>query len=76
MSRAELLRNAGIDSSNVAFAQEQARSNIDSLLPLVRDGYKVATINPSCSLMMRREYPTLIGTPEARELAAGIMDPH
>ena len=54
-----------LDGGDVAFAQKQARANIDSLLPLVREGYKVAAINPSCSLMMRRDYPTLIGTPEA-----------
>jgi glycerol-3-phosphate dehydrogenase subunit C len=65
-----------LDGGDVAFAQKQARSNIESLLPLVRDGYKVAAINPSCSLMMRRDYPTLIGTPEAHELAAAIVDPH
>jgi glycerol-3-phosphate dehydrogenase subunit C len=65
-----------LDGGDVAFAQKQARSNIESLLPLVRDGYKVAAINPSCSLMMRRDYPTLIGTPESHELAAAIVDPH
>jgi glycerol-3-phosphate dehydrogenase subunit C len=65
-----------VDCGDVAFAQKQARSNIDSLLPLVREGYKIAAINPSCSLMMRRDYPTLIGTPEAHELAAAIVDPH
>ena len=26
--------------------------------------------------MMRRDYPTLIGTPESHELAAAIVDPH
>ncbi|HEX4208850.1 MAG TPA: anaerobic glycerol-3-phosphate dehydrogenase subunit C [Candidatus Binataceae bacterium] len=65
-----------MDGGDVAFAQKQARANIESLLPLVREGYKVAAINPSCSLMMRRDYPTLIGTPEAHELAAAIVDPH
>jgi glycerol-3-phosphate dehydrogenase subunit C len=65
-----------LDGGNVNFAQEQARANISGLLPLVREGHKVVAINPSCSLMMRREYPSLIGTPEARELAAAIADPH
>jgi glycerol-3-phosphate dehydrogenase subunit C len=65
-----------LDGGDVAFAQQQARANIASLLPLVREGYKVAAINPSCSLMMRRDYPALIGTPEALELAAAITDPH
>jgi Fe-S oxidoreductase len=45
------------------------------LLPLARQGYKIAAINPTCSLTLRREYPTLVGTPEARELAAAVVDP-
>ncbi|MGA2411721.1 MAG: anaerobic glycerol-3-phosphate dehydrogenase subunit C, partial [Candidatus Binataceae bacterium] len=65
-----------LDGGDVAFAQKQARSNIAALLPLVREGYRIAAINPSCSLMMRRDYPTLVGTPEASELAAAITDPH
>jgi Fe-S oxidoreductase len=65
-----------LDGGDVAFAQRQARTNIASLLPSVREGYKVVAINPSCSLMMRRDYPVLIGTPEAQEFAAAIADPH
>ncbi len=64
-----------LDGGDVAFAQQQARSNVDSLLPLARQGYKIAAINPTCSMTLRREYPTLVGTPEARELAAAIVDP-
>jgi Fe-S oxidoreductase len=65
-----------LDGGDVAFAQTLARANIASLLPLVRQGYRVAAINPTCSLMMRKEYPDLVDTAEARELAAAIADPH
>jgi glycerol-3-phosphate dehydrogenase subunit C len=64
-----------LDGGDVAFAQQQARANVVVLLPLVRAGYKVAAINPTCSLTLRREYPTLVGTPEAQELANAVVDP-
>jgi glycerol-3-phosphate dehydrogenase subunit C len=65
-----------LDGGDVAFAQRLARANIASILPLVRRGYRVAAINPTCSLMMRKEYPDLVDTDEARELAAAVADPH
>lgn len=64
-----------LDGGDVEFAQKQARANLAALLPLARQGYRIAAINPTCSMTMRREYPTLLGTPEARELAAAVADP-
>jgi glycerol-3-phosphate dehydrogenase subunit C len=65
-----------IDAGDIAFAQKQARQNIDTLLPFVRSGYRVAAINPTCSMALRREYPNLVDTPEAREIARAAADPH
>lgn len=65
-----------LDGGDIGFAQKQARANVASMLPLVRQGYKVASINPTCSLTMRQEYPDLLGTDEARELAAAVVDTH
>lgn len=65
-----------LDGGDVEFARKQARRNVESMLPLVRRGYRIAAINPTCSLTMRREYPNLLDTPEARELAAAVADPH
>ncbi len=65
-----------LDSGNVEFAREQARANIASMLPMVREGYKVAVLNPSCSLTMRLEYPTLLSGDEVKEFSAAIMDIH
>jgi len=65
-----------LDSGDVEFAQEQARRNVASLLPLARQGYRVAAINPTCSLTIRAEYPNLLDTAEAHEVAKAVVDPH
>jgi glycerol-3-phosphate dehydrogenase subunit C len=65
-----------LDGGDVEFAQQQAHANVQSLLPVARAGYRIAAINPTCSMTMRREYPTLLGTPEAAEVAAAVVDPH
>jgi len=55
-----------------------ARANIKLLLPFVERGAKVIAINPTCSMMMRREHVTLL-EPEDRaaagRIAAAVMDP-
>jgi Fe-S oxidoreductase len=65
-----------LDGGDIAFAQRQARANVETMLPLVREGYRITAMNPSCSLMMRTEYPGLLGTAEAREVATAVADPH
>ena len=37
-----------------------ASANLKILLPFVERGAKVIAINPTCSMMMRREHPTLV----------------
>jgi glycerol-3-phosphate dehydrogenase subunit C len=55
-----------------------AKANLDLLMPWVDAGAKVLAINPTCSMMMRREYPELLEG-EDRERAqaarAAVMDP-
>ena len=65
-----------LDGGDVEFARKEARANIDSMLPLVREGYKIAAINPTCSLMMRAEYPNLLPGDEVKEFAAAVVDSH
>ena len=59
-----------------AFAQKQARANVDSMLPYVRRGYKIAAINPTCSMTMRREYPLMLAGEDVKEFAASVVDPN
>jgi Fe-S oxidoreductase len=65
-----------LDGGDVEFARRQARTNIESMLPLVRQGYQVAAVNPTCSLTMRSHYPALLAGAEVKEFAAAVVDQH
>lgn len=65
-----------LDGGDVAFAQKQARANVETLLPYVREGYKVAAINPTCSMTMKREYLDILDGEDVREFSAAVVDPH
>lgn len=65
-----------LDGGDVAFAQKQARANIDALLPYVRDGYKIAAINPTCSMTMKHEYRDILAGDDVREFSAAVVDVH
>jgi glycerol-3-phosphate dehydrogenase subunit C len=58
--------------------RRQAKVNLDVLMPYVEKGARVLVINPTCSMMMRREWPHLLeGEDRARagKLAPAVMDP-
>ncbi len=57
--------------------RRQAHRDLDLLTPYVELGAKVLVVNPTCSMMMRREWPHLLeGADRARaeKLAAAVMD--
>jgi Fe-S oxidoreductase len=66
------------ESGDIENLRAQAKVNLDKLLPYVERGAKVLAINPTCSMMLRREYRELV-KPEDREraerLAQSVMDP-
>ncbi|MBK8261552.1 MAG: 4Fe-4S dicluster domain-containing protein [Nannocystis sp.] len=56
----------------------QAHANLDALMPYVDAGAKVMAINPTCSMMLRREWPELLEGEDrerAARLAAAVVDP-
>lgn len=58
--------------------RERARHNLDILTPFVEQGAVVLAINPTCSMMMRREYAEILEGEDrerAKSLAAAIRDP-
>ncbi|MFM7281985.1 MAG: heterodisulfide reductase-related iron-sulfur binding cluster [Planctomycetia bacterium] len=58
--------------------RKQASANLDTLMPFVDAGAKVLAINPTCSMVMRREYPELLEGEDrerAKRLSAAIQDP-
>ena len=58
--------------------RRQAANNLEILEPFVARGAKILAINPTCGMMMRREYPELLPRAQrqaAKALAAAVMDP-
>ena len=66
------------ESGDLDALRERATTNLDRLEPHVAAGKMVLAINPTCSMMLRREYPELVA-PEDREraqrLAEAVCDP-
>jgi len=55
----------------------RARVNLSKLLPHVEAGAKVLVINPTCGMMLRREYPELVAEADradARRVAEAVRD--
>jgi len=66
------------EHGDIETLRKNAAHNIETLMPYVAAGAKVLAINPTCSMMMRREYLELL--PEelrdkAAKLAEAIADP-
>ena len=65
------------EQGDLASLRAQARRDLDLLIPFVEKGAKVLVVNPTCSMMMRREWPHLLDGPDrARSelLAPAVMD--
>jgi Fe-S oxidoreductase len=66
------------ETGDLDTVRKQAANNLKILKPFVDAGAKVVAINPTCAMMMRREYPELLPEalrPEARKLAELVRDP-
>jgi glycerol-3-phosphate dehydrogenase subunit C len=58
-----------LDAGDIDLARRKAKLNVTALAPWVERGYRIAVINPTCSLMMREELPVLLDDPADRSLA-------
>jgi glycerol-3-phosphate dehydrogenase subunit C len=63
-----------LDGGDIAAAQAKARTNVASLLRHVEHGLKVVSLQPTCGYMVRKEWPELLGTEEARKVAGATID--
>jgi glycerol-3-phosphate dehydrogenase subunit C len=63
-----------LDGGDIDAARAKARANVEALVAEVRQGRKVVSIQPTCGYMIRKEWPELLGTAEAREVAAATVD--
>jgi glycerol-3-phosphate dehydrogenase subunit C len=53
---------------------KKAEFNVNALKPWVQRGYDVVVPSPSCSLMLKREYPHLLPTEDCRLVAERTFD--
>ena len=66
------------EQGRIEQVRKQAATNLDLLLPYVDAGAKILAINPTCSMMLRRELPRLVDPArreDAERIAAAVMDP-
>ena len=66
------------EAGNLEALRENARANLDRLERHVTAGAKVVAINPTCSMMLRKEYPELLEGADrvrAQALAEQVRDP-
>ncbi|HEY3174935.1 MAG TPA: anaerobic glycerol-3-phosphate dehydrogenase subunit C [Candidatus Polarisedimenticolia bacterium] len=63
-----------LDGGDLKKALVNARRNVASLHRAVREGRDIVVPGPTCSFMIRQEYPHMLGTGEAREVAARTFD--
>lgn len=63
-----------LDAGDLDRCIEQARANVASLHHAVEEGRKILSPGPSCTLLLKTEYPGLLKTPEAKAVADAVMD--
>lgn len=62
------------DIGDLDAVRRKARSNLKTLAAAVDAGFKIVSPMPTCSLMLKKEYPDLVPTEEARKVAANTYD--
>ncbi len=65
------------EKGDLETVRKRAHHNLNLLMPYVEQGAKVLAVNPTCSMMMRREYPELLEGEDrerAKQLAEATQD--
>ena len=62
------------DTADWDAVRRHAERNVASLLPFVEQGAHVVVPGPSCSLLMKHEYPKLLGSEAAARVAGATRD--
>ena len=62
------------DVGDLDSLRRNAERNVADLLPFVEAGARVIVPGPSCSLLLKHEYPEILGTDAARRVAEATRD--
>lgn len=63
-----------LDGGDLESTKKNARTNVDALHTLVRRGYDIVAPGPTCSYMLKHEYPWLLKSDAAKAVAAKTFD--
>lgn len=63
-----------LDGGDIEAATLKARANVASFHAEVNAGRKIVVAGPTCSYAIKKEYPDLLGTEEARLVAQNTVD--
>ena len=63
-----------LDYGNIGGAAAAAERNVRRLLPYAQQGLTIIALGPTCSLMLKKEYPELLKTEAARLVAKQTKD--
>lgn len=63
-----------LDGGDVEGARKNARKNLLALRGAVVRGEKIVVPQPTCSYVLKNEYPLLVPGDEAKSMAAAVMD--
>lgn len=63
-----------LDGGDIESARAKAAANVASLLEHVVRERKIATLQPTCAYAIRKEWPELLGTADARRIAEATID--
>lgn len=62
------------DVGDLDSARRNARRNVEELLPYAEAGARILVPGPSCSLMLKKEYPELLRSDAAQRVADATQD--
>ncbi len=63
-----------LDGGDINSAKRNAEYNVSLLNDFVKAGYEVVTPGPSCSYLIKQEYPMLLNSPDAKLVASHTFD--
>ncbi len=63
-----------LDGGDIAAATAKARANVASLIRALNAGQRIVALQPTCSYMVRKEWPELLRSQDAKRVAAGTVD--
>ncbi|MCL5971339.1 MAG: heterodisulfide reductase-related iron-sulfur binding cluster [Firmicutes bacterium] len=63
-----------LDGGDIAGATERAAHNVMKLVDYAKAGKKILALQPTCAFVLKQDYPVLLGTEEAKQVAAATLD--